>query len=159
MSKITRRVLDLVKAYRTFLRLDPRWNIQVKLEKLEDAWGEIDFLSEGWTAYISIDSDRTDDELELTNTIVHELLELATWETYEIIERVLDQDETDSAIYSDSIKQIYKAARNRFIETMIPIVIAAKEHQDAQGHSRRSTARASRPSRDSQPVRTNGGVQ
>lgn len=114
----------LVAEYRSILRIDPRWEIEIRCDGSNpDEWGNIDFNSEVWYATITISDDRC--EYELERTVVHELLELASYETYELVETLLPDEDN---VFSTAFDLAYRAARNRHIETMVPLVIAAKEH-------------------------------
>lgn len=127
---LLRELKRLIRVWRTRLMIDPRWKIKIELEDPETCarngyTASICVAWKRWDATIKFDRDLGKPELwengsGLEWSVVHELLELATYETYEIFSSILDN--IDQGPIRSSIDQLYKAARDRQIEKLVPAV-------------------------------------
>lgn len=120
-----RVVRALLRKWRRLLTIDPLWAIRVELTPQADLDGTpvaatIEYRSERWAAILTIADAVPADELE--HTIVHELLELSLFETYDLWVDLIQYAVTDEAVRLTLDGQM-RVGTNRFINRLVPGLI------------------------------------
>lgn len=109
----------LLAKWRELLKVDPSWDISIQREYLGDEWGPPDATIRvdpvHKTADIVLESNLSPQEDEAA--IVHELLELISYDQVEIWRAVPDWDQ--------GLDKLFRQARDKFLVRITPLVMKA----------------------------------